>query len=895
VFSLTIVTNGPPQAITGAPTDVTANSAMLNGSVNPSGISTTAYFQWGTTTNYGNTIPSPAISCGTGEDTINVPGQNVTNLKPNTIYHFRLIASNTDGTNAGADQAFATLPPLPQVTTGAATEVTNYSATLNGSVNPNGSSTTAYFQWGTTTNYGNIIPSPSISCGSGVSTITMPGQNLTDLSPGTIYHFQLVASNIGGTNSGTDQTFTILNVPYSTNLPTLFNLYNFTGGSDGANPNSGLLLGPDGNLFGTTTYGGDNSIETSGAGTVFRVTPNGLLTTLLTFNFYTSGANPYGDLAWGPNGNLYGTTSSGAFSGWGSVFEVTTNGSPVLLVLFDDVAGANPYAGLLLGPNGNFYGTTREGSGDGQGTIFQMTTAGGLTNLVSLTYSNEYPTAALVLGSDGNFYGTGIGGAGAAAGTVFRVTTNAVLTTLVAFDSYDYTNGAYPTASLLLGPDDNFYGTTIEGGLYGAGTIFKMTATGNLTTLVSFNITNGAIPNASLILGPDGNFYGTTTDYGWITNSYYPYGCGTVFRVTPGGLLTTLISFNGTNGANPQANLVLSGDTLYGTTVNGGAYGEGTVFAITGILPQAISISNVRASQRTVTNLVDIYYDLSGASAPVFVSVMVSTNCGANYASQPVSLSGDGVTTSVASGSNYHIVWNAGADLPNFLSRTMRIQLSVPGGGSFAQAVSPIFTLNTLTTATGGLTGTVLTTKGSPVTNAQVRIESPPLSTSTLSNGTFALSNIPVGNGYVLDVSAAGYAPKHLTSVNVPIASTNVGNIILTNAGGPISLIPLEPDVNPAITTVEQGGTAYRYYQVLGTFGVTNRIPLGSIPVSVQVQGNGAIVQTNDVSSYWPGQVAGISDPNGIVRVSIPATSLNTSGTIQTVQLSISNCFVETF
>ena len=310
-----------------------------------------------------------------------------------------------------------------------------------------------------------------------------------------------------------------------------------------------------------------------------------------------------------------------------------------------------------------------------------------------------------------------------------------------------------------------------------------------------------------------------------------------------------------------------------------------------------LTLSNVRASQRTGTNLVDIYYDLSGAYAPVFVSALVSTNGGTNYNFQPENLSGDGATTAVASGLNHHLVWNAGVDYPNFLSSTMRIQLSVPSGGSFAQAVSPIFTLNTLATVTGGLTGTVLATNGSPVTNAQVGLDKTSFTTSTLSDGTFTLSNIPVGNGCVLDVSAAGYAPKHLTSVNVAVGSTNVGDIILTNVSGPISLKPLVPDVNPGVTTVEQGGTTYRYYQVLETSEVTNSVPLGSIPVSVNIQGGSVIPQTNDISIFWPGEVAGVSfwDGSGIVCVCIPASVLNANGSVQTVQLSIGGQFQTNF
>jgi uncharacterized repeat protein (TIGR03803 family) len=150
------------------------------------------------------------------------------------------------------------------------------------------------------------------------------------------------------------------------------------------------------------------------------------------------------------------------------------------------------------------------------------------------------------------------------------VTTNGTLTTLLGFN---LTNGAGPDASLALGADGNFYGTTHAGGSSGYGTVFKMMTNGILTTLVNFdNGTNGRSPYAGLTLGPDGNFYGTTSQAG-------SGGFGTVFKVTTNGALTTLTSFYGTNGANPWAALTLGLDgNFYGTTYGGGTGNGGTIF-----------------------------------------------------------------------------------------------------------------------------------------------------------------------------------------------------------------------------------------------------------------------------------------------------------------------------
>jgi uncharacterized repeat protein (TIGR03803 family) len=318
-------------------------------------------------------------------------------------------------------------------------------------------------------------------------------------------------------------------------------------------------------------------------GTVFKVTTNGTLTILVSFN-YANGAYPDAGLTLGNDGNFYGTTGEGGSNGYGTVFKVTTNGTLTTLGGFNFTSGWDPEAALTLGSDGNFYGTTYQGGITnsaypyGMGTVFQVTTNGALTTLVALNFTNGVsPHCALTQGSDGNFYGTTCYGGTKGMGTVFKVTTNGALTTLVSFNS---TNGACPWAGLMQGNDGNFYGTTGEGGSNGYGTVFKVTTNGTLTTLVGFNSNNGDEPEA-LTLGSDGNFYGTTADGG-------SSGYGTVFKVTTNGTLTTLVSFNFTNGWGPPA-LTLGNDAnFYGTTYQGGSSGYGTVFRL--LLPPFITI-----------------------------------------------------------------------------------------------------------------------------------------------------------------------------------------------------------------------------------------------------------------------------------------------------------------
>jgi uncharacterized repeat protein (TIGR03803 family) len=363
-------------------------------------------------------------------------------------------------------------------------------------------------------------------------------------------------------------------------------------GTNGANPSAALVEGKDGSFYGTTYQGGTN-----GYGTIFRVTLAGMLTNLFCFSG-TNGANPLAGLVEGNDGLFYGTTFYGGTSSNGTVFKVDTNGLLTSQASFNGANGAWPHATLAQGSDGNFYGTTAIGGANSAGTAFQVTTNGTLTNLVSFDYRGYSPYAGLVQGSGGNFYGTTFQGGSNGYGTVFRLSTSGSLTNLVSFNG---TNGANPYAGLEPGQDGGFYGTTYYGGASGYGTVFRVTTDGTLTTLTWFNGTNGAYPQARLVQAADGNFYGTTAAGGAYTNQFGS-GYGTVFKVTTNGDLTTLVCFNGTNGASPQAGLVQGADgSFYGTTANGGASDSGTVFQLSISSPPPPVFEAVAQSGGTLT------------------------------------------------------------------------------------------------------------------------------------------------------------------------------------------------------------------------------------------------------------------------------------------------------
>jgi uncharacterized repeat protein (TIGR03803 family) len=356
-------------------------------------------------------------------------------------------------------------------------------------------------------------------------------------------------------------------------------------GTDGANSTAGLVRATDGNFYGTTSEGGTNN-----DGTVFRISPSGALTTIYSFcskSACSDGANPMGALIQASDGNLYGTTGSG------TVFKITLRGT---LTTLGGTGGQSPLVGLVQGKDGNFYGTTARGGANtctlrpgyrvSCGTVFKITPSGTVTTLASFSQANGFtPSSPLIQATDGNFYGTTPdGGANYPGfGTVFKVTPSGTLTVLHSFDGAD---GEKSFAALVEGRDGNFYGTTSFGGgnaNYG-GTVFKITASGTLTTLHSFGSGDGTGASAGLLQATDGNFYGTTSGFG-VSNT------GTVFKITPAGALTTLHTFAGTDGELPYSTLVegANGD-LYGTTEFGASSacseGCGTVFSVAaGLVP----------------------------------------------------------------------------------------------------------------------------------------------------------------------------------------------------------------------------------------------------------------------------------------------------------------------
>jgi uncharacterized repeat protein (TIGR03803 family) len=408
-------------------------------------------------------------------------------------------------------------------------------------------------------------------------------------------------------------------------------------GTNGNGVLGSLVQGLDGNFYGTASGGGAN-----GGGTLFEITPNGILTALYNFcsqSGCTDGEYPQAGLTLGTDGNFYGTAAQGGASlHYGTVFRAAPSGAVTTLYNFCSEAncadGANPLAPLALGADGSFYGTTYVGGTFiNCGTVFSVTPRGTLATLYSFNCQPDgaNPSAGLAQDINGDFYGT----TQYSGGTVFSITQAGVFTAV-----FNFTGG--PSGNQPLGlvasSNGNLYGTTSNGGDFGCGTVFEMTPWGSLTTLYMFTGASDGCNPSQLVEGSDGNLYGTAQEGGYFNNQCSEGGCGTVFKVTPQGRLTTLHKFcaqlDCTDGDYPRAGLIQATDgTFYGSTIAGGSDGNGTVFRLSvGLAPFIETLptsgkagSTVRILGTNLTGVTSVTFNDTAATFTVESSSCIET------------------------------------------------------------------------------------------------------------------------------------------------------------------------------------------------------------------------------------------------------------------------------
>jgi uncharacterized repeat protein (TIGR03803 family) len=407
------------------------------------------------------------------------------------------------------------------------------------------------------------------------------------------------------------QTFTTLTV--------------FNNTTNSAQPNGPLVQGLDGNLYGTTV--GQNTgtgSEFQDKGTVFKIIPSGALTTIYTFcsqPLCADGGNPLAGLLLGTDGNFYGTTSFGTNRKNGAIFKITPAGDLTVLYRLclrsacgDGIKVLSP---LIQGTDGNLYGAASTGGFAGNGTIFRLNPSGTLKVLHAFCATDCADGAApngLIQASDGNLYGTTTSG-GIGGGTVFSMTTTGTLTTLSDFCKPSCTGLYSPQAGLIQASDGDLYGTTAFGGpdsFPNPGGVFKISLTGALTTIYNFctqpNCTDGASPRGVLVQGTDGNFYGTTTGSGTANG-------GTLFKLTSSDTLTVLHNFPDWRHDSPGVMQATNGN-FYGTAQDNAQNHYGILFReATGLGP---FVKTLPTSGKVGANITILGSNLTGTTAVEF-------------------------------------------------------------------------------------------------------------------------------------------------------------------------------------------------------------------------------------------------------------------------------------
>ncbi len=356
--------------------------------------------------------------------------------------------------------------------------------------------------------------------------------------------------------------------------------------------------GCDPNFSGIVAQGTDGNLYGTlveggaGCGSVFRITPSGALNDIYNFSG-ADGCHPFGGLTLGTDGDFYGTTANGGANNLGTIFKIASSGELSTLHSFTSAEGGLPYSPPVLGKKA-FYGVTSEG------TAYTITSTG-----IFKLLHNKIPGASyapLFLASNGGFYGTTASGGSHSYGTVFRLSASGAVTTIY---NFDFSHGAYPYGPVVQGSDKNLYGMAYEGGSYqaGGGAVFKMTLKGAITILHSFDgdsVTDGSYPTDGLVAGTDGNFYGST--FGATGGSGF---YGTLFKLDKTGNYSELHDFDQTHGAYPVTTAMQhTSGIIYGTALEGGSTDGGVLWGLnSGILP---FVSVVGIPSGKVNQLVEI-------------------------------------------------------------------------------------------------------------------------------------------------------------------------------------------------------------------------------------------------------------------------------------------------
>ena len=414
------------------------------------------------------------------------------------------------------------------------------------------------------------------------------------MSQGRDGNLYTTVQNNGLVSRGTTFKMSLAGVP-----TTLYNFCSLTGCADGSYPDGGLILGVDGNFYGTTNSGGSHN-----SGTTFKMTPAGAITTL--WNFTASGTDngaPWYPVLQAQDGNFWGVSQAIYAFTYGAIYKVTPSGTFTAFP-FNYTNGATPDL-PTQGTDGNFYGVARGGGAHGFGTIYKVTPAGVISVLhdfAGYPSDGNIPVGILTQGNDGNLYGMTYQGGASNLGTVFKISPSGTYTVLYSFTGWGFGDGALPIAGLTLGTDGNFYGSTNNGGTKNLGALLKVTPAGAVSVLYSFcsvTCNDGYSPQTPLVQDTNGKFYGNSTGNSNGGAKFFSLDVGlkpfaglvtwsgkvgkSIGILGQGFTGTTNVSFNGT-----QAAFTVSSDTFLTATVPAGA----TTGSVTLVTPGATLKSN---------------------------------------------------------------------------------------------------------------------------------------------------------------------------------------------------------------------------------------------------------------------------------------------------------------
>jgi uncharacterized repeat protein (TIGR03803 family) len=556
-------------------------------------------------------------------------------------------------------------------------------------------------------------------------------------------------------------------------------LYNFTGGSDGAHPQSRLTADGKGNLFGTTYQGG-----TSGPGTVFELSPNGSggwnETVLHSFSggldIGPDGAGPSGPVIFDSAGNLYGTTRFGGtdyiYCSYGTVFELSPAGASwTETIPFSECPqgdGIAPMNGLIIDPAGNLYGTSLE-NGPVPGAVFELSPSVG-----GRTYQRIFsaPTSSgLTMDGAGDIYG-------ATSSTVFELSPNGNggwnPTIIHTFAGYPY-DGTLAEGTPVLDQFGNLYGTTYQGGVYNRGTVYMLSRgqNGEWTENILYSFPggkNGANPAPGIVFDAAGNIYGTTALGG-------RNGHGTVFELAALGSShyqqTVLWTFNGTDGEDPLGSLILDkASNLYGTTNSGGSSNAGVVFEVTGVrlAPATTLTSSLNPSIYGQKVIFTATVTTSGSLSPT--GTVAFTWRGGLYTIGIATLNSSGVATLIKSNLNadtypLNAVYKGDANnLGSWSPVLNQLVLQTRCAAAITSSANPS-TLGQAVTFTARITSPTVTPTG-PVTFAAGKTV---LGTAQLSGGkaTLTISSLAAGS---TKVNATYYGDSNIAKSSASVIQT---------------------------------------------------------------------------------------------------------------------------